>query len=131
MRVTHVLMVSTLAASVLSISTLSGSMLLAQTADQKPPRRDGAVEIALPLDGSLQNAAWSPNGTQLVFTRFRSGYNKSPADIFFFDLRSKVLRPMVDDGETNVSQPGSTWNARTDRIVFSSTRAGHDEVFMI
>jgi TolB protein len=131
MRVTHVLMVSTLVASVLSISTLSGSMLLAQTSDQKPPRRDGAVEIAIPLDGSLQNAAWSPSGTQLVFTRFRSGYNKSPADIFFFDLRSKALRPMVDDGETNVSQPGSTWNARTDRIVFSSTRAGHDEVFMI
>jgi TolB protein len=131
MRATHALLISTLAASVLSISALSVSMLSAQTADQKPPRRDGAVEIAIPLDGSLQNAAWSPDGKQLVFTRFRSGYNKSPADIFVFDLQSKALRPLADDGETNVSQPGSTWNARTDRIVFSSTRAGHDEVFMI
>src|SRR5262245_60905830 len=120
MRTMHVLWVSTLAASVLSISTLSVSVLLAQTTEQKPPRRDGAVEIAIPLEGSLQNAAWSPDGKRIVFTRFRSGYNKSPADIFIFDLQSKALRPLADDGESNVSQPGSTWNARTDRIVFSS-----------
>ena len=40
-----------------------------------------------------------------------------------------AVTALIDDGHTNVSQPGSTWNARTGRIVFSSTRTDHDQVF--
>ena len=94
-------------------------------------RQDTASEIPIVLDGSLQNAAWSPNGAQIIFTRFRDGYNKAPADIMIFDRRSAAVRALLDDGHGNVSQPGSTWNARTDSIVFSSTRTGHDEIFLM
>jgi TolB protein len=117
-----------IAAAALSVTMLSG--LQAQGTEQKL-RPDGAQELAIPADGSLQNAAWSPDGAQIMFTRFRGGYNKSPADILIFDLQTKAFRTLVEDGHTNVSAPGSTWNARTGRIVFSSTRSGHDEIFSI
>ena len=125
---TQAALITVVAASALSVTALSG--LRVQAPEQKP-RPDGAQELAIPADGSLQNAAWSPDGTQIMFTRFRSGYNESPADILIFDLQTKALRTLVEDGHTNVSAPGSTWNARTNRIVFSSTRSGHDEIFSI
>lgn len=99
--------------------------------DQHAPRNDGAVEIPIALDGSLQNGAWSPDGAQIVFTRFRKGYNKAPGDLFIVDLKAGTLRPLIDDGTNNVSQPGSTWNARTGNIIFSSERDNHhDQIYM-
>jgi TolB protein len=103
------------------------------SAESGPEQRpDGASRIPIALDGSFQNAAWSPSGAQIVFTRFRGrGYNKGPADILIFDLQQAAVRNLIFDGRTNVTQPGSTWNARTDQIVFSSTRKEHDEIFTI
>jgi TolB protein len=99
--------------------------------DQQAPRGDGAVEIPIALDGSLQNAAWSPDGAQLVFTRFRKGYNKAPGDIFIVDLKTGASRALIDDGGNNVSQPGSTWNAPTGNIIFSSERGNeHDQIYV-
>jgi TolB protein len=99
--------------------------------DRQGPRGDGAVEIPITLDGSLQNAAWSPDGAQIVFTRFRKGYNKAPGDIFIVDLKTGTSRALIDDGANNVSQPGSTWNARTGNIIFSSDRRNdHDEIYV-
>lgn len=69
------------------------------------PRPDGAIRLNIPLSGSLQNPAFSPDG--------------------------RALRVLVSDGSTNVSLPGASWNARTRTIVFSSTRGDHDEIFMI
>jgi TolB protein len=97
--------------------------------DMKVP--DGSLRLRIPLPGSLQNPAWSPDGSSIVFTRFRKGYNKGPADLYVFDLTRNVLTPLVADGTDNVSQPGSTWNARTGQIVFSSDRDGHEELFVI
>ena len=94
-------------------------------------RVDGAEELPIAAEGSLQNAAWSPNGAAIIFTRFRGGYNKGRADILVFDFATRSVRTLIGGNDTNVSQPGSTWNAHTDRVVFSSTRAGHDEIFMI
>ena len=114
------------AAAALSAATLSG--LLAQGTE--PNRRpDGAEQLPINLEGSLQNAAWSPDGKRIVFTHFRSGYNRSPADLVIFDLQTRALTTLIGDGKTNVSQPGSTWNAPTGRIVFSSTRPDHDQIF--
>jgi TolB protein len=95
------------------------------------PRGDGASEIPIALDGSLQNAAWSPDGAQIVFTRFRKGYNKAPGDIFIADPKTGAARALIDDGAHNVSQPGSTWNAATGNIIFSSERGNeHDQIYM-
>ena len=116
--------------AIISGAVMSMTVFAAQGPETKQ-RLDGAELISMALEGSLQNAAWSPSGTEIVFTRFRAGYNKGPADILVFDLLISAIRTLIDDNETNVSQPGSTWNAPTDRIVFSSTRPGHDEIFMI
>lgn len=87
----------------------------------------GPLPIA--LDGSLQNPAWSPDGSKIVFTRFRGGYNDGPADVYIYDMATKYCRAIAEDGSDNVSQPGSTWNKLSGDIVFSSDRDRHDEIW--
>ena len=85
----------------------------------------------IPVDGSLQNPAWSPDSNSLLFTRFSDGYNVEPADLFVFDLISSGLRALVLDGSGNVNLPGSSWNPLTRKIVFSSSREPHDEIYLV
>ena len=94
-------------------------------------REDGARRVYLPLDGSLQNPAWSPDGNSLLFTRFRDGYNAEPADLFLVDLRSGDASILISDGSGNVNLPGSSWNPLTGKIVFSSSREPHDEIYLV
>jgi TolB protein len=94
-------------------------------------RVDGAMRLRIPLDGSLQNPAWSPDGRRIVFTRFRNGYNRGPADIYIVDLAAATLSPLVADGASNVTQPGAAWNGSSGRIVFSSDLRGADQIFSI
>jgi TolB protein len=94
-------------------------------------RSDGSLKVRIPLQGSLQSPAWSPDGKSIVFTRFRNGYNKGPADVYIFNVETNVLRPVLADGSDNVSQPGSTWNARIGKIAFSSDRDGHEEIWVV
>ena len=94
-------------------------------------RADDARHLAIDLDGSLQNPAWSPDSDALLFTRFRDGYNAEPADLFIVELPDGEPRSLVEDGSGNVNLPGSSWNAETGSIVFSSSRDPHDEVFTI
>ncbi len=94
-------------------------------------RVDGAYKLSISDAGSLQNPAWSPDDGSIVFTRFINGYNEEPADLMIFDLRSGVSRLIVSDGNGNINLPGSCWNPITHRIVFSSTREPHDEIFVI
>jgi TolB protein len=94
-------------------------------------REDGARRVNIPVDGSLQNPAWSPDSNSLLFTRFSDGYNVEPADLFVFDLISSGLRALVLDGSGNVNLPGSSWNPLTRKIVFSSSREPHDEIYLV
>jgi TolB protein len=92
-------------------------------------RPDGAQKINISHDGSLQNPAWSPDGSRILFTGFRSGYNEEPADLFIITLADASLKTLVADGSGNVNLPGSSWIE--DKIVFSSTREPHDEIYII
>lgn len=94
-------------------------------------RDDGSYKADIPLDGSLQNPAFSPDGNAIVFTRFRNGYNEEPADIFIFNLEDKKLDTLVMNGNCNVNLPGACWNPANHNIVFSSSRDPHDEIFTI
>lgn len=95
-------------------------------------REDGAVRLEVPVNGSLQNPAWSPDGNSILFTMFSSdGYNKEPADLLIIDLNSDAIRTIVSDGSANINLPGSTWNPITKQIVFSSSRDPHDEIYII
>jgi len=98
-------------------------------ADQ--PRDDGAYQIEIPSEGSLQNPAWAPDGQALLVTRFQNGYNREPADLLIVDLHSGEVRTLVSDGSGNVNLPGASWNGPTGQIAFSSTRDPHDEIYVI
>ncbi len=94
-------------------------------------RHDNAVKLNIPLSGSLQNPAFSPDGGTIVFTRFRNGYNEGPADIFTYNLQNSKVDTLVMDGSANVNLPGSSWNSQNESIIFSSSRDPHDEIFII
>jgi TolB protein len=94
-------------------------------------RHDNAAKLEIPLTGSLQNPAFSPDGEQIVFTRFRNGYNKGPADLVVFNIKEKTVHTLVSDGSANVNLPGSSWNFINESIVFSSSREPHDEIYLI
>ena len=92
-------------------------------------RTDNSYELDIPLSGSLQNPAFSPDSKSIVFTRFVNGYNKEPAELYVYNLETKKLRLLVADGSGNVNLPGSCWVG--DKIVFSSSREPHDEIYII
>lgn len=84
-------------------------------------RRDDAWQLEIDLDGSLQNAAWSPDGDAIVFTNFRENYNEEPADLYIADAEDGAVSELVNDGSGNVNLPGSAWSAAAEIIVFSSS----------
>jgi len=94
-------------------------------------RDDGASQIEIDSEGSLQNAAWSPDSDALLFTAFRSAYNDGPADLVVADSDGGSPHVLVSDGSDNVNLPGSSWSSATEQIVFSSSRDPHDEIFAI
>jgi TolB protein len=94
-------------------------------------RMDNAIEVMIPLSGSLQNPVFSPDNNSILFTRFRDGYNLGISDLYLFNLQTHVLTSLVSDGSSNVNLPGSSWNGFTNKITFSSTRGNHDEIYII
>lgn len=94
-------------------------------------RPDGAQQLTTPPPGaSDQNPAFSPDGDYLLFTRFYNGYNDGPADIMLLDRDTgAIVRLITASDSDNVNLPGSSWNAATQRIVFSSDREDTDEIW--
>jgi TolB protein len=94
-------------------------------------REDGARRVNIHMSGSLQNPAWSPDNRSLLFTRFNNGYNVEPADLFVVGLNSESIKVLISDGSGNVNLPGSSWNLVTRKVVFSSSREPHDEIYLV
>ena len=90
---------------------------------------DNAKIINIALPGSLQNPAFSPDGSAIVFTQFKNGYNEPPASLYIYTFSSGNLKKLVDNEFSNVNLPGESWKG--SKIVFSSERDPHDEIFMI
>ena len=99
--------------------------------NREESRNDSAYKLEIDLEGSLQNPAFSPDGDSIVFTRFQNGYNREPADIFTFHLETKRLTKLVSNGYANINLPGSVWNKNTKKIIYSSSKGEHDEIYMI
>ena len=96
-------------------------------------RADGATLLyAPPLPASAQNPAFSPDGTSLLFTRFRYGYNEGPSSLLRLTLRDGVVTTLVEGVDAdNVNLPGSSWNAASGQIVFSSDREETEEIWIV
>lgn len=94
-------------------------------------RPDGAVRLTDPPPGaSDQNPAFSPNGKHIIFTRFANGYNQGPSAIYLLDLTGGEITLLTTAPDSDsVNLPGSSWNAATGRITFSSDREDSDEIW--
>ena len=125
--------------AVLQVACLAGSLVTAPTTVPTATmttlpdvqREDGARRVNISVEGSLQNPAWSPDSNSLLFTRFSDGYNAEPADLLVIDFGSNSIRVLISDGSGNVNLPGSSWNPLTGKIVFSSSREPHDEIYLV
>jgi TolB protein len=88
-------------------------------------------DIVTDIEGSVQNPAWSPDGQELLVTVWRGGYNVGPADLLVVPLDGGEPLVLVADGWDNVNMPGSSWNAATGQITYSSTADPHDEIWAV
>jgi TolB protein len=94
-----------------------------------PPIRVGAVAVDLP--GSLQNPCWAPDGSRLIFTRFRDGYNEGLSDLVLISSAGAQPALLTTADAQNVNLPGACWSPGRSRIVYSSDDADRDEVWTI
>ncbi len=77
-------------------------------------------EIEIDSDGSLQNACFSPDGTQIAFTRFADGYNRGLSVVAVVAVDGGTPTDVSTADAQNVNLPGSCWNEATDEITFTS-----------
>jgi TolB protein len=94
-------------------------------------RADGACRIYAASGGkSAQNPAYSPDGSRILFTIWKGGYNEAPAALATLPVAGGSATTIVDNGASNVNLPGTSWNAATNRIVFASdVNDGPDEIY--
>lgn len=92
-------------------------------------RDDGALRLTAPLNDnnsiSYQNACFSPDGNNLVFTGFEEGYNDGPAHIYLLNLEGEELEEpaQLTEGDfDDVNVPYGCFHPDGDRVVFASDR---------
>lgn len=83
---------------------------------------------------SLQNPAFSPDGSKILYTCFEKGYNRGLSRLWIIPVTGGTPTQLTPDiaGDNNfmdVNLPGSCWNQATDRITFASDREDADEVW--
>ncbi|WP_394824767.1 hypothetical protein [Pendulispora albinea] len=95
-------------------------------------RPDKARLVAISASGgSLQNPCWSPNGDQLVFTRFRKGYNDGNSFVGRISTAGGTPFELTPFNVQSINLPGACWNATLNRIAFGSEASGHEEIFLV
>ena len=100
-------------------------------------RSDGAILLLSASnldhsDASAQNPAFSPDGSQIVFTLFTNGYNEGPAELWIVNADgSDAHRITPVEDQDNVNVPGAAWNAVNGEIVFASDREESDDLWAI
>lgn len=111
----------------------TAALLLLASPPSAPARSDGARLLFRPqTPASAQNPAFSPDGTGILFTLFHRGYNSGPAGLYLLSPASGEVAALLDEqDQDSVNLPGSSWNATTDRITFSSDRRETDEIWTI
>ncbi len=112
----------------------SASARLAQdassfTVDTAAAAQAGIVPIS--AAGSLQNPCFSPDGSKIVFTRFRNGYNTGLSDILLVDVGGGTPVTLSTVAAQNVNLPGSCWDAATNRIVFTADPDSGDQIYVV
>ncbi|WP_315836122.1 hypothetical protein [Bradyrhizobium prioriisuperbiae] len=87
--------------------------------------------IPISTTGSLQNPCFSPDGSKIAFTRFRSGYNKGASDIMMVNVTGGAPTKLSMVVAQNVNLPGSCWDAATNQIVFTADPDDGDQIFVV
>lgn len=127
----RIIFISSIARSISLVVIVYWALSMGVTLQAETKRSDTAERLFIDLKGSLQNPAGSPDSKALLFTRWRKKYNEGAADLFVYDLEKGTLHDLMSDSHANVNLPGSSWNIKTNQIVFSSDREPHDEIFII
>jgi TolB protein len=93
-------------------------------------RADGAVQIVSSTSASIQNPAFSPDGSAIIYTLFHQGYNAGPAGVYSCPSSGGTCISLIDEnGHDSVNLPGMSWNPGTNLITFASDRAGPDDIW--
>jgi len=90
-----------------------------------------ASVVPISTTGSLQNPCFSPDGSKIVFTRFRKGYNTGLSDIMLVGVAGGTPVTLSTVRAQNVNLPGSCWDATTNQIVFTADPDDGDQIFVV
>ena len=93
-------------------------------------RPDGAIPVVSSTSASIQNPAFSPDGSTIIYTLFHEGYNLGPAGVYHCTFSGTNSAPLIDeDGNDSVNLPGTCWNPVVNLITFASDREGPDDIW--
>jgi len=108
-----------------TVLVLAGNSCVTDDDPVAEVRNDDAKRLTIsPVGESAQNPTFSPDGSYVLFTRFKEGYNNPPSELVKINIgtgEETVVIAASGDVE-NTNSPGSSWI--DGRICWSSDMAG-------